>query len=63
MTEKEVMDLACLMGKGGCDNRLIAQAVSQCARQVVSQRGLSPRMAETERQRIVDAVRAKGWFE
>lgn len=63
MKESDVHEVARLMGTGGCDNRLIAQAVAQCARQVVSGQGLSPHAAERERLRIVEAVRAKGWFE
>lgn len=63
MTEHDVREVARLMGTGGCDNRLIAQAVSQCARTVASQSYTQPARIEQERLRIVEIIRAQGWFE
>lgn len=63
MTEPEIHEMARLMGRGGCENRIIATAVAQAARTVAAALYTSPQRSREEQQRIVDAVRAEGWFE
>ncbi len=61
--ESDLSELARILVAGGCENRVIATAVSQCARTIAARRATHPRQIEDLRQTLVDAVRRQGWFE